>query len=328
MAANRRRRRRSYRRKRRGGNNIGKIVFCTFVEIIVMLTLVIIIGWNKGVKDWFAQFSIPVVKSVDVTGINSSNAILIQARGGKSLGEMSADERIYPASLTKMMTAIIALEELEDQETMITLNNEMFSELYARDATQAGFQPGESVRAMDLIYGVLLPSGAECCIALAEEIAGSEAGFVDLMNKKAAKLGMESTHFRDSTGLHDPEHYTTVRDMAVLLKYCIKNQTFREMIESSRHSTGLTNVHPDGITFYSTMFKNLNDPTVTGGRILGGKTGFTNEAGLCLASYAEIEGREYILVTAGASGGAESPAHVQDAVTIYNRVGAAAQALK
>lgn len=290
-----------------------------------MLTLVIIVGWNKGVKDWFAQFSVPVVKSVDVTGINSSHAVLIDAGSGKVLGEMNADERIYPASLTKMMTAIVALEELDDQEIMITLNNEMFSELYARDATQAGFQPGESVRAIDLIYGVVLPSGAECCIALAEEIAGSEAAFVELMNKKAAKLGMENTHFRDSTGLHDPEHYSTVRDMAVLLKYCIRNDTFREIIESARHSTGLTNVHPDGITFYSTMFKNLSDSAVTGGRILGGKTGFTNEAGLCLASFAEIEGREYIFVSAGAADGSGSPLHVQDAVTVYNRIGAAAE---
>lgn len=320
--------RRSYRKRRKSGSNIGKIVFCAFMEIIVMLTLVIVIGWNKGVKDWFAEINRPVVKEVDVTGINSSNAILIQARGGKVLGEMNADERIYPASMTKMMTAIIALEELENQEATITLSNEMFDGLYARDATQAGFQPGETVRVIDLIYGVMLPSGAECCIALAEEIAGSESAFVDLMNKKAEKLGMDNTHFRDSTGLHDPEHYSTVRDMAVLLKYCIKNDTFREIIESARHSTGVTNVHPDGITFYSTMFKNLNNPSVTGGQIMGGKTGFTNEAGLCLASYAEIEGREYILVTAGAAGGSGSPAHVQDAVTIYNRVGTAAQALE
>jgi D-alanyl-D-alanine carboxypeptidase (penicillin-binding protein 5/6) len=139
---------------------------------------------------------------------------------------------------------------------------------------------------------------------------------------------MENTHFCDSTGLHNPDHYSTVSDMAVLLKYCLKNEAFREIIESSRHSTSGTNVHPDGITYYSTLFKNLSDTSVTGGQIMGGKTGYTDEAGLCLASFAEIEGREYILVTAGAPGGSGSALHIQDAVTIYNRLGAAAQALR
>ena len=182
----------------------------------------------------------------------------------------------------------------------------------------------ETVRAEELLYGALLPSGAECCLALADTISGSEEAFVELMNKKAAKIGMVNTHFKDTTGLHDPEHYSTVYDMAVLLKYCIRNKTFRKIIESPWRYTGATNYHPDGITFYSTLFRNLPDPYVTGGRILGGKTGYTDAAGLCLASYAEIGGREYILVTAGAPGGSGEPLHVQDAVTIYSRLGEAA----
>ena len=180
---------------------------------------------------------------------------------------------------------------------------------------------------IDLLYGAMLPSGAECCIALADTISGSEADFAELMNKKAAKLGMDNTHFCDSTGLHNPDHYSTVKDIAVLMKYCIKNDTFREIIETARHSTGVTNIHPDGITYYSTMFKNLSDPTVTGGKILGGKTGYTSEAGHCLVSFAEIEGREYIFVSAGASGAdGNTIPHIQDAVTVYNRVGAAIEA--
>lgn len=311
------------RRRRRQRNSVRRIAFAAVMEVLVMLVLVVIIGWNKGVKDWFEELSRPVVKEVDVTGINSSNAIVLHAASGKTLGESNADERIYPASLTKMMTAIVAIEELDSLDTEITLTNETFAGLYERDATQAGFQPGETVRAADLLYGVLLPSGAECCIALANAVSGSEEAFVELMNQKAVKLGMSNTHFRDSTGLHDPEHYSTVRDMAALLKYCIRNKDFREMINSPWHATGATNIHPDGITYYSTMFKSLPDSNVTGGKILGGKTGFTNEAGLCLASYAEIGGREYIVVTAGAYNDGGAPLHVQDAVTIYNRIGAA-----
>lgn len=202
----------------------------------------------------------------------------------------------------------------------------MFAGLYEQDATQAGFQPGETVRAIDLLYGAMLPSGAECCIALADTVGGSRDGFVEMMNKKAQQLGMNKTHFCDTTGLHDSDHYSTVRDIAVLLRYALKNDTFREIIESPRHSTGVTNIHPSGITYYSTMFKNLSDTSVTGGHILGGKTGYTSEAGLCLASFAKIYDREYILVTAGAAGNTGSALHVQDAVTIYNRLGSAIEA--
>lgn len=316
------------RKRKKKKTSKTKLLLCAMVELIVILILVVIVGWNYGIEDWLEDFTTPVVKELDVSGVNSSHVVLIPAQGGKVIGEINGEERIYPASLTKIMTAIVAIEGLDDLEQKITLDADIFPELYAGDATQAGFQPGESVRAIDLLYGVILPSGAECCIGLANAISGSEEAFVELMNQKAQKLGMENSHFCDSTGLHNPEHYSTAYDMAILLKYAIRNETFREIIESARHSTGVTNVHPDGITYYSTMFKNLNDPTVTGGRILGGKTGYTDEAGLCLASFAEIEGREYILVTAGAPGTTGEPLHVRDAVTIYNRLGTAAQALR
>lgn len=197
------------------------------------------------------------------------------------------------------------------------------TELDGQDATQAGFQPGESVRVRDLVYGVMLPSGAECCLALADEASGSEEAFVEKMNKKAKSIGMKDTHFMDCTGLHDPEHYSTAYDIALLLKYALHNDTFREVAESHFHSTPATNVHPDGITYYSTMFKNMSDTSVTGGEILGGKTGYTSEAGHCLASFAQIYGREYILVTAGAAADATGVPHILDAKTIYNRLGEA-----
>lgn len=303
-----------------------KMVLCLVVEAIVILTLVVVIGWNKGVGDWMESLQRPVVRKLEMSGINSPYAVLMQVKGGKIIGNMKGDEKIYPASMTKIMTVIVAIENLDDLDQEITLTQEMFQGLYEQDATQAGFQPGETVRAIDLLYGAMLPSGAECCIALADTVGGSRDGFVDMMNKKAQKLGMNGTHFCDTTGLHDPDHYSTVRDIAVLLRYALRNDTFREIIESPRHSTGVTNIHPSGITYYSTMFKNLSDTSVTGGKILGGKTGYTSEAGLCLASFAEIYDREYILVTAGAAGNTGSPLHVEDAVTIYNRLGKAIEA--
>ena len=313
------------RRKRRRKIRKGTLFLCIAVEIAAVLALVIMLGWKYDFGSWLSQLGKPVVQELDISGINSSCAVLMQARGGKIIGEINGEQTMYPASMTKIMTAIVAIEELDSLDREITLTDETFAGLYERDATQAGFQPGETVQAIDLLYGVMLPSGAECCIALADDIAGSEEGFVELMNQKAEKLGMDGTHFCDSTGLHDPDHYSTAKDIAVLLKYAIRNDTFREIIESPYHSTAATNIHPDGITFYSSMFNNLPDPSVTGGKILGGKTGFTNDAGLCLASFAEIDGTEYILVTAGAFS-AGTP-HITDAVTIYNRLGEAALAL-
>lgn len=317
---------RDYKWRKRRRRKLQRILL-VFLVVFVFFGLELVVGWSSGTGEWLRQLSLPTVKELDLSGINSSYAVLIQARTGKVVGELNGDQQMYPASLTKMMTCIVGIQELlRDLDQEITLTQEMFAGLYEQNATQAGFQPGETVRAIDLLYGVMLPSGAECCIALADTIAGSEEGFVELMNKKAKKLGMDNTNFRDSTGLHDPEHYSTARDMAMLLREALKNETFREIIESPWHSTPSTNVHPDGITYYSTMFKNLSDSAVTGGQILGGKTGYTGEAGYCLASFAEIEGVEYILVTAGAYTGTNP--HIQDAVTIYNRLGQAAQELK
>lgn len=255
--------------------------------------------------------------------MNSSNVVLMDVKSGKVIGEMNGEERIYPASMTKIMTAIVALEAFSDLDREITLSEDIFYALDGQDATQAGFQPGESVRIRDLVYGVILPSGAECCLALANEVSGAEADFVEKMNAKAKSIGMKNTHFVDCTGLHDPEHYSTAYDIALLLKYALHNDTFRDVIESHFYSTPGTNVHPDGITYYSTMFKNMSDTSVTGGEILGGKTGYTSEAGHCLASFAQIYDREYILVTAGAAADATGVPHILDAKTIYNRLGKA-----
>ena len=304
------------------------LVLCGIIEALVILVLVVVIGWDKGIGEWFASFSAPVVKELDVSGTNSTAVVLMRAEGGKIIGGLNEKTKIYPASMTKMMTAILAIEKIKDLDEEVTLTGGVFAGLGQLDASQAGFQQGETVTYRDLLYGVLLPSGAECCRAVAFKVSGSENAFVELMNRKAAQLGMKDTHFRDSTGLHDPEHYSTVYDMAILLKYCLRNKTFRKVIETPYYDVGSTNVHPDGIGFWSTLFRNLNDPSVTGGKILGGKTGYTDDAGHCLASYAEIEGKEYILVTAAAPAEIGETPHITDALMIYNRLGEAAQAMK
>lgn len=254
--------------------------------------------------------------------LKSTNAILIRLKDHTILMEKDSEEKIYPASLTKIMTAIVAIENLSDLKEEIKLTNSTFQGVYEADASMAGFQPGERVRAIDLLYGAMLPSGAESCIGLADYIAGSEQDFVEMMNQKAANIGMDKTHFKNTTGLHNENHYTTVKDLSVLLSYALQNDTFREVFTSSRHSTKPTNKHPGGITFYSTMFKNLSNQNIIDGEILGGKTGYTDEAGLCLASLAKVSKQEYIMISAGAKGDHKSEQYnITDAVAAYNSIG-------
>lgn len=258
--------------------------------------------------------------TVDLSGLNSRQAILLR-RGGHILGEKNADESIYPASLTKMMTVLLAAENFDDLEASVTLDEELFSPLWAANASLAGFEPGEVVTVRDLLYGALLPSGAECCAAIAQALDGSEAAFAGRMNRRARDLGMENTHFVNATGLQDSDHRSTVGDLAILLDAALEDPTFREVFTAQRYSTSPTNLHPDGITVYSSAFSLLQDADLGRMTLLGGKTGFTDEAGLCLATLAEADGTEYILVTAGAPGQSHTDtAHAQDAATVYRRL--------
>ncbi|MDD9149986.1 D-alanyl-D-alanine carboxypeptidase [Sporolactobacillus sp. CQH2019] len=260
--------------------------------------------------------------SLSLNTLNSPNVILIRLKDHTLLMQKNSEEKIYPASLTKMMTAIVAIENLPDLKKKITLTDSVFQGLSEADASMAGFQPDENVRAIDLLYGALLPSGAESCVGLADYIAGSEKNFAEMMNQKAAELGMHNTHFANVTGLQNKNHYTTVKDLAILLSHALQNDTFREIFTSSRHFVPPTNKHPDGITLYSTLFEELNNQSIAGGKILGGKTGYTDEAGLCLASLAQVGNQEYILISAGAKGNHHSQQYdITDALTVYDSIG-------
>nr|WP_256311448.1 D-alanyl-D-alanine carboxypeptidase [Tissierella carlieri] len=295
------------------------------IAVLIYKFIFIPEAWNLSEKSSYDKtVLVPFYDSVSIPSdsLQSTHAILIRLDDNTVMMEKKSEERIYPASLTKIMTAIVAIENLPDLKEEIKLTNSTFEGLYEANASMAGFQAHENVRAIDLLYGVMLPSGAECCIGLADEIAGSEQKFAEMMNQKAVDLGMNNTHFENTTGLHDEDHYTTVKDLAILLNHALENDTFREIFTSSRHTSQSTNKHPDGITFYSTMFKNLDTPNVMDGKILGGKTGYTDMAGLCLASLAKVGEEEYILITAGAKGDNRSEQfNISDALTVYNSLG-------
>lgn len=262
--------------------------------------------------------TIAVEKVLDINDydIYSENALLMDM-DGNVLYSKNGDETAYPASLTKIMTVIVALENISDLDNDVTIPGDIFDYIAAEGASTAGFIAYENVTYRDLVYGALLESGAECCLTLASYLGGSEEMFVRMMNEKAEELGLENTNFTNVCGLHSYEHYSTAEDIAKVLSYALENADFRKAFTSSSYYTE-TDMNPYGITFNSTMFSALDSSEFYGGYFLGGKTGFTDEAGLCLASLAEVGGKEFILVTTGADGTHYTePYHIYDAETIY-----------
>lgn len=263
----------------------------------------------------------PAVKDAEglKAKICSPNAILIRADDGTILLDKNSAQRIYPASMTKIMTALLAIEEAPDLNEKITLKKSVIDDLTNQDASLAGFAGGEQVSVHDLLYGVILPSGAECCISIADQFEGNEHNFVNSMNMRAAQLGLSDTHFMNTTGLHDPDHYSTAKDIASLLCFAVKNPTFRKVFTTMKYTTSPTNINADGVSFSSTMWRCLRTNQAGKAEILGGKVGFTDQAGLCLASMASYGGHDYILVTAGVKDVYRG--QIQDAETVYGSLG-------
>ena len=258
---------------------------------------------------------------VDLTKLDSPYAILLDDETGMVLASKKGDNRIYPASMVKIMTVLTAIESIGDLDAEFQMSYDIYDELYEQDASRAGFDPGEQVTARELLYGALLPSGAECCVQLALEAAGSQEVFVGKMNAKAQELGLTDTHFMNVTGLHNDDQYSTPHEIGRILQAAIRNKTFYEVFTTHFYTAPATEQHPDGFTFWSTMFKNMTDEVVNGGEIIGGKTGYTDEAGHCLASAAKINGRIYILVTAGWAQNTDSATyHISDAFLAYNQI--------
>ena len=243
----------------------------------------------------------------------STHVILINLTTGEVMFEHEANTRVYPASLTKMMTVLLGVEYAES-ETM-TVNAD-FTRLMLDHASVAGFEYGEERTLTDVLHGAMLPSGADATATIAYNVAGSYEAFVDLMNEKASALGMENTHFINTSGLHDDNQYTTAYDLAILLRYALDQPRFREVFTAREYP--FTTLFGEQRVMNSTLFANLWTTEFAGGEVIGGRTGFTLEAGRCLASLATNGTDEFILITLGADqDAAHHIAHISDAFTIY-----------
>ena len=245
----------------------------------------------------------------------SEHAILIDLETNTVIAEKDPDAKIYPASMTKVMTALVACEQITDWDATFTMTQAIIDPLFLSDATMAGFVNGEEVNMTDLVYGALLPSGAEATEALAQTIAGSTEGFVALMNEKAAELGLTNTHFVNDSGLHDENHYTTVREMAVILEAAMANERCRAALSAVSYTSAPTAQNPEGVAMLNKFLYRIGQYELGDAAVEGAKTGFTSQAMNCCASFGTAaNGRPVVCVTAHAWTGDFC---VEDHVALY-----------
>ena len=234
--------------------------------------------------------------------IDSEFGVLLDVANNTVIASRRGTEKVYPASLTKVMTLLVAVEHIEDYNDTFTMTYEIIKPLVDSDATRAGFKEGEECKISDLLYGAILPSGADATVALAQYVSGSEEEFVKLMNTKAQELGLKNTHFTNTSGLHNTNHYTTCLDMAVIMATAMKNDICKRVLSTYEYKTHPTTQNPEGLELKSTMFDRMYGTEVPDVKIIAGKTGYTTEAKHCLVSYAIKEDKPYVAVAMKSSG--------------------------
>ena len=230
--------------------------------------------------------------------IYSSGSVLMDASTGKILIQKDMNKQLYPASTTKILTAIIAIEKLDLSSTLTASRSAVLA--IPSGYSNAGIKVGESLNVNDLLEMFLIHSANEVGYIFAEEISGNIENFANLMNQKATELGCINTHFTNPSGIHDINHYSTAYDMALIARYCMKNETFRNIVNKKNCKFSATDLYPE-----ERYFKNTNSLLDPSNRYyyeyaIGIKTGFTTQAKNCLIAGAQKNGIELIAVMLGA----------------------------
>lgn len=227
--------------------------------------------------------------------ITAESAILVELSTGRIIYEKNSTKQMFPASITKMMTAIIVIENCDLQDT-VTVSETALQNIPEGYVT-CDLSVGEEISVNDLLYALLLPSANDAAYALAEHVAGSVDSFADMMNSKAEELGCENTHFVNPNGIHDSNHYSTAYDLYLIAKYCMENETFRTIVSTKEYTLPATNKH-DAADRTFTNSNDLINPDKQNyyKNAIGIKTGHTSMAGYCLASESSRDGLDFISI--------------------------------
>lgn len=249
---------------------------------------------------------------------SKEGVLILEEKSGDHLYEKSVDQRYYPASTTKLVTALVACEKVRDLNTKVTVGQEI--KKLDPESSVANLEVGETLSYLDLLYGLMLPSGNDAAIVLAHHIGqdidsqNPMAGFSTLMNRKVQDLGLSNTHFVNPHGLHHPDHYTTPEDLAVIARACFKSETLLKIINTPTYTCpGLNgkqhlwynsnlNLFADKIPReYDRNGEYPGKNPFYNAMIWGGKTGFTDEAGRCFVFLSRVRDMEIVGVLLGSN---------------------------
>lgn len=252
---------------------------------------------------------------ITIGEVGSTYGVLIDMDTGTVVAGREADTVINPASMTKILTVLVAAEHVMNPDDLVVMSQETMDYIYKNDCSTAGFALGEAVPVRDLFYGTALPSGADAALSLAEYVAGSQEAFVALMNQKVQELGLAGTaHFSNCIGLYSEENHCTVKDMAMILKAAVENDFAREILSAHTWTTTATPEHPEGIILSNWFLRRIEDKEFHG-TVMSAKTGYVKQSGSCAASWEVSDsGKNYICVTGNAH---SSWRCIYDHVAIY-----------
>ncbi len=262
-----------------------------FLSILLVLTILTIPAVALADYDYN---SIPTPNMIVVDGDDPSVVFF----------ERNADQKVFPAGTTKIMTAVLALEKgnLDDE---FVVGQEVLGSIipFTKYSSLMGIMPGETLSLRDLVYGLMLKSGNDAAEAIAVHIGGSISSFVSMMNQKAAEIGMTSTHFTNPHGVHNDDHYSTARDMVKLFAYALKNEMFVKIAETTNYNVPANNVRATAIEMTNTdlLLYNAEGSSVSTAYpyAIAGKTGDTDVAGKCLVAAAQKDGARVIIALFG-----------------------------
>ena len=238
--------------------------------------------------------------AANAPALDATAALLVSPESDMVLYEKNADEKRYPASTTKIMTALLTLENVSDLSAVVTAEASDFENVTA-DSSNAGIKLGEQVTVKDLLYALMLPSANEAAYMLARHVGGSWEQFVDMMNERAAELGCTGTHFCNPCGLHEDDHYTTAHDLYRIAKQAMKDATFRDIVSTVQHRMAKTNLHEERIILTTNQLIFSSFQPWSYANCLGIKTGHTSQAGNCFVGYAEYGDAKLFSVVLGCS---------------------------
>lgn len=230
----------------------------------------------------------------DKPSINGVCGILMDAKTGKILYAKNIDKKSYPASITKILTTLVALENNDDLYSTVKFSSYAVNSIEP-GSTHIGIKTGEEIPLIDVLYGIMLESANEACNGVAEHTSGSIKKFAALMNKKAKEIGCKGSHFMNPNGLHNDKHYVTARDMALITKAALQNPMFRKIACSSHYFMSGTNKEKKGRELWN-HHKMVKQTMFLYKGVEGGKTGYTTRAGGTLVTFAKRGNTELISV--------------------------------